>query len=454
MVEPSTFHFASVRLADGWARNVRISVAAGRISTIEQAVSADASDVRIAIGIPAMGNLHSHAFQRAMAGLTGLRGAGDDSFWTWRDLMYRFVGQLTPDDLEALAALAYVEMVEAGYARVGEFHYLHHDLDGRGYANPAEMAERVAAAANVAGIGLTMLPVFYAQGGFGGQPAGEGQRRFLSSVDGYARLIEASRAALAGIDGAVVGIAPHSLRAVTPEQLDAILPLAAANPIHIHIAEQTREVEDCLAWSGSRPVQWLLDNAPVDPNWCLVHATHLDDAEVGRLASSGAVAGLCPITEADLGDGLFPAVTFRGLGGAWGIGTDSNVAIDMADELRLLEYGQRLHHRGRNVLAGEGEVVGDRIFADALHGGARALGAAMGLAVGMPADWVSLDGDHPALCGRSDASLLDSFIFAAGRSAIDGVWRGGRQMVAGGRHKARAAVVARYHVVLQRLLAS
>lgn len=453
MESDTSICFDRALLPEGWARDVRIEVAGGAIRTVTAGEPARPGDVRAAIGLPALGNLHSHAFQRAMAGLTGLRGPGADSFWTWREWMYRFVEQLTPDDVEAIAAMAYVEMVEAGYTRVGEFHYLHHGPGGRPYDDPAEMAGRIAAAAETAGIGLTLLPVFYAQGGFGGQPAGEGQARFLNTPDSYARLIEASRRAVAGAGGALVGIAPHSLRAVTSEALAAVLPLAGDAPIHIHIAEQVREVEDCLAWSGRRPVEWLLDHAPVDRRWCLVHATHMTADETERAARTGAVAGLCPITEADLGDGLFPAVAWRAAGGAWGVGTDSNVAIDMADELRLLEYGQRLFHRARNVLTDEGGSVGRTLFGEAVAGGARALGGTGGLRVGAPADWIVLDPQHPALIGREGDALVDSLVFAAGRRAIAEVWRGGRRRVADGRHRARDGVVARYRAVLHKLLA-
>ena len=454
MEQLPAIHFRTALLPDGWARDVRIETAAGRIARIAIGVPAQAGDERAAIGLPGIANLHSHAFQRAMAGLTGKRGPGADSFWTWRELMYRFVGQLTPDDVEAIAALAFVEMIEAGFTRVGEFHYLHHDFGGRPFADPAEMGARIAAAAATAGIGLTLLPVFYAQGGFGGVAAGEGQARFLSSPDSYARLIEASRRAVAPLDDALVGIAPHSLRAVTPDALAEVLPLADGKPIHIHIAEQLREVEDCIAWSGRRPIEWLFDHASVDGRWCLVHATHMTADETRALAKSGAVAGLCPITEADLGDGLFPAVEYRAAGGAWGIGSDSNVAIDLADELRLFEYGQRLHHRARNVIADEGGSNGRALFDGALMGGARALGVEAGLKAGAPADWLVLDGDHVGMIGREGDAILDSFLFASGRRAIDAVWRGGRKMVSGGVHHARTAVVARYHTVLQRLLST
>jgi formiminoglutamate deiminase len=342
-------------------------------------------------------------------------------------------------------------MLEAGFTRVGEFHYLHHDGAGRAYADLGEMAVRVAAAAAETGIGLTLLPVFYAHGGFGDAAVGAAQARFLNDPDSYDDLLRASRRAVAGLDGAVVGIAPHSLRAVTPHELQAILPLADGGPIHIHVAEQTREVEDCLAWSGARPVEWLLVNAQIDRRWCLVHATHMTRAETLALAGSGAVAGLCPITEANLGDGLFPAATFKG---AFGVGSDSNVSISLAEELRLLEYGQRLKQRMRNVMAGGAQAsTGRGLFDAALAGGAQALGVDGGLKVGAPADIVSLDADHPAVIARAGDDILDSFIFAGGSGLISGVWRAGRRLVTGGRHHRRTDVAVRYRRTLERLLA-
>lgn len=362
-----------------------------------------------------MPNLHSHAFQRGIAGLTEKRGQTGDSFWTWRTLMYRFVELLTPDDLEAIAAQAYMEMLEAGFTHVGEFHYLHRDHDGRPYADPAEMSTRIIAAASDVGIGLTLLPVFYAHGGFGGAPVGAAQKRFTHTVDTYAKLLS--------ILPGHVGIAPHSLRAVTPDQLAAIIPLGKG-PIHIHIAEQTKEVDDCLAWSGQRPVEWLLNHAAVDARWCLVHATHMTPNETMRLAKSGAVAGLCPITEANLGDGFFPARAYIEAGGRWGIGSDSNVRIDMAEELRLLEYGQRLVTQTRSVLGSPQDI-----FDGAVSGGAQALGAAQGRVV--------LDDD------------VDSFIFA--RARIKEVWCGGRQVVSDGRHKDRERIERRFREAIARL---
>lgn len=451
---PQTLWFEQALLSDGWARDVRFTITDGMISRIDTDVARQSGEMANGPCLPGLPNLHSHAFQRAMAGLTETRGPTGDSFWTWRELMYRFVDRLGPDEVQAIAALAYMEMLETGSTRVGEFHYLHHDKDGSSYADPAEMAARIAAAAEETGIGLTLLPVFYAHAGFGGVAPGPGQRRFVHDVDGYGRLIEASRAAVAGLPDAVVGIAPHSLRAVTGEELTAILPLAGANPIHIHIAEQTQEVDDCLAATGARPVRWLMNNAPVDKRWCLVHATHLNAMETERLAKSGAVAGLCPITEANLGDGVFPAHDYLAAGGAFGIGSDSNVLIDAAEELRTLEYAQRLTRRARNVLAkAPKSSTGGELFRAAVNGGAQALGVAGGLRRGRPADFVTLDRAHPAMIGRDGDALLDSWVFAGRHGAIDGVWRGGRQVVSGGRHHAREAILARYRTALGSVLA-
>lgn len=446
--------FGSALLADGWADNVRLTLDGGKILRVEAGVVASPDDERHAVAIPGLSNLHSHAFQRGMAGLAERRGPQGDNFWTWREVMYRFLDRLTPDDVEAIAAQAYVEMLETGFTRVGEFHYLHHAPDGAPYANIAELAERIASAANDTGIGLTLLPVFYAHANFGGIPPVAGQRRFINDRDRYMKLMEASRRAISTLQDARMGVAPHSLRAVTAEELPGVIALAEGGPVHIHAAEQTKEVEDCIAWSGARPVEWLLDHAGVDSHWCLVHATHMTEAETLALSKSGAVAGLCPVTEANLGDGVFSAEGYLAAGGAFGIGTDSNILIDPAGELRALEYAQRLTLRARNVLApAPGRSTGRTLFDRALTGGAQALAAdPAGLRAGAPADLVSLDSAHPALAGRTGDSLLDSWIFAGYRGAVDCVWRGGHRLVEGGRHRARDAVAKRYRETMSRFV--
>jgi formiminoglutamate deiminase len=449
--------FESAMLPEGWAENVRVDIAGGRFTNIERNARPQQGDEKVHVALPGVCNVHSHGFQRGMAGLSEFRGPATDNFWSWRTLMYRFVARMHPEDLEAITAQAYVEMLEGGFTRVGEFHYVHHDPAGRPYANPAETSARVAAAALRTGIALTLLPVFYAHGGFGGAPAAEGQARFVSSTDGFARLLDATRELCATLPDTLVGVAPHSLRAVTPDELARVVGLAGPGPVHIHAAEQTLEVEQCIAWSGARPVQWLLDHAAVDSRWCLVHATHMTPDETARLAKSGAVAGLCPVTEANLGDGIFPATDYLAAAGAFGIGTDSNLSIAAGDELRQLEYSQRLRDRARNVVgAGDARSTGRVLFESAVLGGSQALGLQaedVGIAPGAAADFFSLDTQAPALASRVGDALLDSYIFAGGQRCIDGVWRAGRQVVSGGRHHARDEIAAVYRATLERLLA-
>ena len=451
----TTLHAEEALTSDGWRSDVRMTVAGGIVRAIKVGVPAEAGDERHAIVLPGMPNLHSHAFQRGMAGLAERRGPSADSFWSWREVMYRFALSMRPDQVNAVAAQLYAEMLEAGFTRVGEFHYLHHDSDGRPYGDIAEMAGQICGAAAETGIGLTLLPVFYAHSGFGGAPFNEGQRRFGNDLERYQRLLDGARHAAAAVEGSVVGIAPHSLRAVTLAELTDLLPMAQGGPVHLHIAEQTREVEDCVAWSGQRPVEWLFNHLAVDSRWCLIHATHMTDAETDRMAHSGAIAGLCPITEANLGDGTFNAVRFRDAGGRYGIGSDSNILIGVAEELRQLEYSQRLVHRARNVLAVSGGSTGRALLDGALDGGVAALGVSRaGLSVGASADLVTLNADHPALIGRKGDTLLDAFVFAGGNSMIDCVFVRGIKQVECGRHRKRAEILARFRRVMQELCAA
>lgn len=447
----TSLHAINALLPEGWATGVRVEVADGTIVRIETGVSPQSGDEIHSVLLPAMPNLHSHAFQRAMAGLAEVRGPDSDSFWSWRTIMYKFALSMTPEQMEAVAAQLYMEMLEAGFSRVGEFHYLHRDKDGRPYANIAELAERIGAASAEAGIGLTLLPVFYAHSGFGGAAPVDGQRRFINSIDSFARLMDGCERIVAGLDGAVLGVAPHSLRAVTPQELEAVVPLAKGGPVHIHVAEQVKEVEDCVAWSGARPVQWLLENAPVDERWCLIHATHMTEEETRQMARRRAIAGLCPITEANLGDGTFEAPLFLSQGGRYGIGSDSNVLISLPGELRQLEYSQRLARRARNVIAEPNGSTGRQLFDQALVGGAAALGTQSGLSVGNPADLLSLDAT--ALPYLSGDPLLDHWIFAGGL-AIDSVWVRGRKQVAGGRHIRRTEIERRFVKTMQALMSA
>jgi formimidoylglutamate deiminase len=444
---------------DGWHRNVRIVLAGNRIVDVISDTVPRPLDERHGIGIPGMPNLHSHAFQRGMAGLAEVCGPVADNFWTWREQMYRFALAMSPDDVEAVAAQSYVEMLEAGFTRVGEFHYLHHDCDGQPYGDIAELGARIAAASQATGIALTLLPVFYAHSNFGGAAPHTGQRRFVSTVDQYQRLFEASAGLVTRLDGGIIGVAPHSLRAVTPHQLRELAVMATDRPVHIHVAEQTKEVDDCIAWSGQRPVEWLLNHANPDQRWCFIHATHMTTDETTRMANSGVTAGLCPITEANLGDGIFAGSAFSAAGGNFGIGTDSNVLIGVADELRQLEYAQRLGNRARNVLGGKcGRSTGRAVFDAALHGGALALGQIsvegplVGLAVGASADLVSLDPHHLSLVGRSGDANLDAWIFATRDAVINDVWCRGVKVVTAGRHTKHDDIGQRYAKTIRKLL--
>jgi formimidoylglutamate deiminase len=451
----TTLHVRDALLSGGWTRDVRIEITDATIRSIATSVEPSPGDERHAIAVPGVASVHSHAFQRGMAGLAEVRGSTADTFWTWRDTMYRFALSMTPDDVEAVALQLYCEMLEAGFTRVGEFHYLHHDGDGTPYADIAEMATHIASAAGQSGIGLTLLPTFYAHATFGGAEPHAGQRRFICDIDLFARLIEASTKVIDTLPGANIGVAPHSLRAVTPSELTAIVPLAKKGPVHIHVAEQVKEVEDCIAWCGQRPVEWLLANAPVDERWCLIHATHMTDTETASVAKTGAVVGLCPVTEASLGDGIFPARPFLNSKGRFGVGTDSNVLIGVSDELRQLEYGQRLALLERNVFAADADMsTGRALLEAAVRGGAQALAQpTSSLAEGGRADIVTLDANHPSLAGRKGDQLVDGWIFASGRDAIDCVWAGGIKLVEGGRHRLRDHARRQFNATMARLLA-
>lgn len=450
-------------LPDGWRRNVLLEWDAdGTLTAVTPDTAEIPADVQKAAGpiLPGMPNLHSHAFQRAMAGLTEYRAASGngatDNFWSWRDLMYRFAARITPEGLASVAQWLYIEMLKAGYTSVCEFHYVHHTPEGKRYTNQAELAQRVVDAASAAGIGMTMLPVLYQYSGFGARAQRDDQRRFINTPESLHELLAALRAARPENAALRYGVAPHSLRAVSEQSLRALLDgLDRSAPVHIHIAEQTAEVDACIETEGARPVQWLLDRFDVDGRWCLVHATHVDANETLALAKSGAVAGLCLTTEANLGDGIFPAHEYLDAQGRIGVGSDSHIGVDWRAELRLLEYGQRLTRRQRNVLASAHRpYVADRLFDAALEGGARATGRATGaLQAGHRADWLVLDPDHASIAGHAPNNWLSGVVFCEhGETPIRDVYAGGDKLVENRRHRDEEGAYARYRIALAALL--
>ena len=437
---------AQALTAEGWRRNVAVTIADGHIAAITETDAAPTVDILL----PAPGNLHSHAFQRAMAGLTE-RQTGNDNFWSWRELMYRFLETLDPDDVEVIAAGLMMEMLEAGYAALGEFHYLHNAPDGVAYDAPAELATRIVAAANSTGMGLTLIPVLYMQGGLDGRPLEGGQKRFANTEDTFAKLMEGALHALCALpDDARLGVAPHSLRAVPA---DAIARIAARHgPKHIHVAEQTAEVDEVLAHTGARPIAHLASLVDLGPDWTLIHGTHGTAAELADAAAAGAVLGLCPITESNLGDGIIDMPSFLGAGGHFGIGSDRNVRISLVEELRTLDYSQRLSLRARNPLAPEGRSSGRTLYTGACRGSARALARRAGtITTGNLADMVALDGNAPSLAGLTGDRILDAHIFAGDDHSVSVVWSAGRHVVRQGRHVARDRIAPAYMATLRRL---
>lgn len=446
MTNGVTIYGDNVLLQDGWAKNVAITVdTRGDIASVVTGAAFEPELMARLPGpaIPGMPNLHSHAHQRAMAGMSEYRASGagaEDSFWTWRDVMHRFAEKVTPEILEAVASQLYVEMVKAGYTAVCEFHYMHHGPGGDAYDDPAEMSMALVRAASRAGIGITLLPVLYQTGGYAGKEPNPGQRRFISDPEMLLTIIDAVRTVHASDPQVKVGVAPHSPRQVTADGMKAVIEgltaMDAHAPIHIHVAEQENDVSESVEFTGLRPVEWTMENFDVGPRWCLIHATHLTGNETTAMAQSGAVAGLCPTTEANLGDGIFPLLPYLEAGGHFGIGSDSHISVGVIEELRWLEYGQRLIKRRRNLTAaGPGQSTGVRLYDGALRGGAQASGRMLGkLAEGCRADFLVLDPEHPQLVGRSGDRLIDSLIFSGNSSPMQEVWIAGKRMVVNGRH--------------------
>nr|WP_298719997.1 formimidoylglutamate deiminase [uncultured Steroidobacter sp.] len=453
----SRYRFTCAWLPDGWHRNVVISVdPGGDIVDVSRDDTVTAARTINGAAIPGMPNIHSHAFQRAMAGLAEQRGGKDDNFWAWRETMYDVASRLTPECLNGVAAHLYADMVKAGYTSVCEFHYLHGHGDSSGahtHEQRLAMSQALMDAASTAGIGLTLLPTLYQTSDFGGAPPTEHQRQFSMQTREYLDLLDALRQSSQRSPQLEVGMALHSLRAVPPESLRMVLDSQRnGQVIHIHIAEQEREVQACLERTGKRPIEWLLDNAPVDRRWCLIHATHATAAELQSVAAAGAVVGLCPTTEANLGDGIFPMETLLEAGGAFAIGSDSHVSLSPIEELRWLEYQARLARRQRGVLTDGQSSGGALLWQKACTAGARVSGRPIGeLAVGKRADIVVLDTSSPLFAARSDSSIIDTFVFSGTSESVRDVMVGGRWLVQERRHFAETAVAAGYRRALQKM---
>ena len=430
----------------GWQNDVSVTLGAnGKIVNVKAGTKP--AGTRVGCLLPAPVNVHSHAFQRSLAGLTERRGPDPrDSFWTWRKQMFQFLDLLYPDQVQAITAYVQMEMLEAGFATNVEFHYLHHQPDGSAYANPAEMSERIVAAAEQSGIGLTLLPVHYQYGGCDKRPLDPGQMRFGNNLDQFAKLCDLAQASVANLpDDAAFGVAPHSLRAVGPANLGKMRDLANGGPIQMHLAEQIAEVEEIISAYGSRPVEWVLDNVDVDQNWCMIHCTQMESHETIALAKSGAVAGLCPITESSLGDGIFDATRWFEASGRIAIGSDSNIRISLSEELRTLEYSQRLRDHSRSALATSTRSTGRRLFDEICAGGAVAAARKTGeISKGNWADMMALDSNHVDLSGRDGDTALDAYVFAGDDRMITDVWSAGRHRVKEGRHVDRDSIVSLY----------
>ncbi|HYD16898.1 MAG TPA: formimidoylglutamate deiminase [Patescibacteria group bacterium] len=458
----TTLFAETALLPDGWADNVLVEIDKdGWIVGVDsfKIPPKPNDEVEIIHGplIPGMANIHSHAFQRAMAGMAERASGKKDTFWSWRETMYRFLAFLEPEDMQAVTAQAYVDMLKAGYTSVGEFHYIHHHMNGQPYENRSVMSQEVIQAALETGIAITHMPSLYAYGGFGEKQAAEGQRRFINAVPDLMRIIEELHGEFKNVPQVTLGLAHHSLRAVSPAMLHegttAIRRLLPEAPIHIHAAEQMGEVEACLEWSRKRPVEWLLENGGIDDKWCLIHCTHVNDDEVRGLAKSGAVAGLCPTTEANLGDGIFPLVKFFHEGGRFAIGSDSHITVSVIEELRWLEYIQRLVYRERTLIKDHDiPSVGAALYDRCLSGGGRALGRKSGqIDIGHRADLVVLDKDLPFMTGKLRDHILDAAIFAANQNPVKDVMSGGRWVVKNRHHKREEHILEKFRKVMAKV---
>ena len=450
-----TFFAKQAWLTTGWQSNVLFQVEDGMITKL--AINQTATDESVVLSgpvLPSMPNLHSHAFQRVMAGMAEVSLNPNDSFWSWRDLMYKVVQKLTPKDARVIATQLYIDLLKAGYTQIAEFHYLHHQVGGKPYQDKAEMSKQMIQAANDAGIGMTLLPVLYSYSGFGGQAASNGQARFIHTTEDYLQLFARCEQALQDQPLHKLGVCFHSLRAVTKVQIESVLSeIKSECPIHIHIAEQQKEVKDCLAWSGQRPVQWLHNEIGFDARWCLVHATHLDSQEIQTIAQQKAVAGLCPSTEANLGDGIFPATDFEQASGRWGIGSDSHVSLSLVEELRTLEYSQRLRDQQRNRLHRPTQShIGDNLYQQALLGGNQACQVAIGLQENHRADFIVLDENAPFVAASQPDDLINRWLFACNDNLIKDVFVAGNAVIKDFHHGEEAQHKANFIKVIKKVM--
>lgn len=444
-------------LSDGWENNVLFEVTDGIFTHISINTTAPVNAVRLAGPVlPTLANVHSHAFQRVMAGMAEVCLNPNDSFWSWRDLMYKIVQKLSPDQANVIATQLYIDMLKAGYTQVGEFHYLHHDVAGKYYDNRSEMSHQLIDAADRSGIGLTLLPVLYSHSGFGGLEPNDGQARFINTSQSYLDLQKQCEQVLVGSKLHNLGICFHSLRAVTEQQINEVLSeLDSKRVIHIHISEQQKEVNDSIAWSGQRPVEWLHNHIGLNDRWNLIHATHINEHELNAIANNKAIVGLCPTTEANLGDGIFPGAEFESLGGRWGVGSDSHVSLSIVEELRTLEYGQRLRDQQRNRLYRREQVsIGDNMFNQALLGGNQSCGVELGLSVGNRADFMVLDDIHPFIGSSESKDILNRWLFACSENVVKDVFVAGKQVIADGRHEHETVSRSEFSKVIKKVIYS
>lgn len=450
------FHFKGLLTEKGWLANVLVTTENGKITAIKENATVTGEVVN-GYALPGFQNAHSHAFQYAMAGIAEYYEGNTvpDDFWSWRTAMYELALTLSPEQIEHIATQLYAEMARHGYTAVTEFHYLHHQPNGKPYQNPAEIGQHLVNAAKNAGIHITLVPMFYQMGGFGTKPT-EKQRRFISpALDSYYQLVEATQNVCKTYDRALCGIGVHSLRAAKENDIIELTNnLNSDTPFHIHVAEQLKEIEDCLAFYGKRPVEWLLDKVKLADNYHLVHATHLNNNEVIGIAKSGAHVVLCPTTEGNLGDGLFKLHDFKKYGGNWSIGTDSHIGINPLEELRMLDYGQRVtsHKRTSFWQTAKGDV-GFNALKMWWQSGRKAMGLSNNsfFEIGQPFDAAIVDATTPLMSTTTFKNLCNTIVYTQDASAILGTISNGKWIVKNGKHLNHQNIVSNFTTTIKKV---